>query len=330
MKLLSKDSRIASSLSEQGKREHLFYTVLSAILFVAASFTMWEFLYALCNMIGAMVCADPEYALRELLRMLPQILFNFTLVFMLGYEVNAFRARKEGQRARIWKRDGIATIVMGVVIIVYIIVSLVTGRYGSIVEGYPSALFPLDLIIAGAGLCVYGVFSFKYGKKLEKDGSALPLFYDKRPFFVRGIDSFFGSILIMIELCAFAAAVTGLWVIDFAHGAVFYSIMVWLVYALAAFWLIVYRGVYDELKDECRRKGRLVLGLSAFGINLVVFALYMVSVQIYNEAPNLNAYGVLPIDFSASFNAFMVVFALNNVVAPLIFTVRGLFGGKKA
>lgn len=320
----------AASLSEEGKRERLFYLILQTALFLLASFSMWEFLYELCNIIGSIVSGCPAQGIVQLVRMVPMILTAFSYVGMSIRVCRAYTAPSVEKRARIWKRGGFTTIVVGALIAAYVIIGVIVGEYEKLVEGFFTPLFPLDLCVGGFLMMFYGVLSCDiYSKKITAEGSALPCPPASGCVVMRVIDRVFYFLGLCVSLCAFAACVYGLWVLDWTHGAVFFNVMLWLNYFTAAAMLAFYRYVFCEVKPEDRRTVQVRAGLIFFCVNLVLFALYLVSVQIYNEAPNQNAYGIIPIDFTASFNAFAVVMGLNNLLSPAAALVKGLIGGQK-
>lgn len=327
--LFSESCRIGSVLSDKGKREHRFYLILQIVLFLLASFSMWEFLYELCNIIGSFVSGCPPRGIEQIIRMMPMILTAFSYVGMSIRVCRAYTAPSAEKRARIWKRGGFTTIVVGAIIAMYVIIGVIVGEYDRLVEGFFTPLFPLDLCIGGFLMMIYGIFADIYSQKIIDGGSELPCPARHGCLVMRVVDRVFYFLGVCVSMCAFAACVYGLWVMDWSHGAVFFNVMLWLNYFTAFAMLFVYRFVFCELKDEHRRSAQVRLGLIFLCVNVVLFGLYLVSVQIFNEAPNQNAYGIIPIDFTASFNAFAVVMGLNNLLSPAAALIKGLIAGKK-
>jgi len=324
----SKELRVSSTLTEQGKKERLLYTILSGVFFVVGGFAFWEFVYDLCNMIGAIVSGTPSQAGAQALRMLPFILIAFYLVYIGGSCYNLYMATSTEKRGKEWFKKSIVSMVWGGVIVLYVFIALCAGEYNAIVEGYVTPLFPLDALLFGLGIVGLGVAAFFYSKRLVKKGSELPVMPERQGAGTKA-GKVFGTISYMMALSGFAACIYSFWVMDSAHGNVFYNIMLWLNYFVAVAMAVIYRFVYSELKAEYKKKACLELGIIVLVINAVLFILYMVAVQVQNEAPNLNAFGVLPIEFTASFNAFTVLFGLNNLLCPIIAIIKGVIKRKE-
>ena len=322
--LFDKQSYTVSGLSPEARRERIFYTVLQLGLFLLAAFSLWEFLYELCNIVGSIVEACPPRALVQLIRMVPMILTAFTYVYLNVWCFRAYRAVSPESRAETWKGNGIATIVLGAVIALYVVIGVITGEYDRFVEGFLSPLFPLDLCIGGVLLMVYGAVSVVYGRRLTEKPSVLSCRTKRAPAFLRPINGIFYVLSFCVALCSFAACFYGTYVMDWSHGAILFNVMLWLNYFTAFLMALVYRFVWVELKDECKAKAEVQLGLIFLIVNIVLFAVYLVTVQIWNEAPNQNAYAIIPIDFTACFNAFAPIMALNNLVGPLAALIKGL------
>ena len=328
--LFDKQSYLAADMSGKAKRENLFYTVLQIVLFLLAAFSMWEFLYELCNIIGAIVSGCPAQAVVEAVRMAPMILTAFTYVYLNIWLLRAYRAATPEKRVSAWKVNGIITAVVGLCIALYIVIGLITGEYDRLVEGFLSPLFPLDLMLGGVLFIAYGVVSFLYGRKLEKQPSELPCGVKFGFSIVRGIDKVFYFLGFCVALCSFAACVYGIWVLDWTHGAVPFNIFLWLNYFTAFLMAVSYRFVWVNLKEEFKPRAEVLLGIFFLILNILLYAGYTVCVNVWNEAPNLNAYGIVPIDFTASFNAFALVMALNNLLSPLSALIKGLIDGRKS
>lgn len=312
------------------ERQKKFYKILQGCLFLIGSLFFWEFVYELCHMIGSIVSGDPGMALYELKRMLPLILTAFIFVYLIVYSHHAYVAPNKKVRSKTWKVNGVVTQILGVIVAVYVPVGLSNGFYAKLVEGYITPLFPLDFIIMGALIVLYGTFAQRVAAFTDKSDVELPYFERKHSGFVRGLGRFFCLLSFMVAISSFAACVYGIYVLDWRHGGIFYNIMLWLNYFTAFFMVMIYRFGYVEAEAPKRPFFMKKMGLIMLLVNVVLMALYLVSVQIYNEAPNLNAFGILPIEFTASFNAFLPIFALNNIVAPLAALIKGCIGVRKA
>ena len=328
-KLYDKSRRISADLTEEGLRQKRFYLILTVVLFILGAASFWEFVYELCHMIGSIVSATPSMALYEFKRMFPLILTSFVYVYLQVVVFHAYTAESKEERIGIFRKHGFVTIVLGAIISLYVIVGMFTGQYEKPVEGFISPLFPLDICLGGLLFAVVGFLCIKYSKVLAKKEDCLPYIPKRHGKFARGIGRFFCLLVYLVGISSFAACLYGTYVMDWSHGYIFYNIMLWLTYACAATMVIAYRFCYVELKNEYKPKAMRKMGLSFLIINAVIFALYLLSVQIFNEAPNQNAFGILPIEFTASFNAFMPIFAATNLLSPLVALIKGFLWKEK-
>ena len=99
--------------------------------------------------------------------------------------------------------------------------------------------------------------------------------------------------------------------------------MLWLNFFSSFAMYAAYRYVFCELKPRYRGKASVKLGCFFLIVNVILFVLYNVTVQIWNEAPNVTVFGLLPADFTASMNIFAIVYGANNLLAPIIAIIRG-------
>lgn len=304
-------------------KEKRLYTVLTVVLFVTGAFAFWQFFYNLANMVGAIVCASPDMALYELKRMLPLFLSAFLLV-ALGIMVHhAYIAPSVEKRIAIWRNISLTSGITGVVITGIVVNGRLTGIYVRAVEGGATLLFPLDIAIGGVVFFLLGVLSVRYVAYLKEAGSSLPCIRTHCAAVWRVTGRFFCMIGYIIALCSLAACIYGLRIMDWSHGGIFFNVMLWIEYFTVVLQAVVYRFVFTD-KEEALRAGTMKrLGGSFLAVNIVMLVLYLVSLQIYNEAPNLNANGILPIEFTWNVNGFMVFIGLNNILAPAIALVKG-------
>lgn len=328
-KFFSKEINIGSNLDAEAKKEHKFYLILNSVLFILAAFVFWEFIYELCHIIGSSVSGSVDQALELILRMLPVMITAFTLVYMCAFTFNAYNSVASAIRYKNWKRGGITVIVWGAVVVIYIIVGLIRGQYKKIIDGSFYPLYPLDFLIGGLVLIAFGLWCIKYSDKLKKDGSKLPDGSRIKNPFLRGVNGFFCSLSFMVGLSSLAACFYGICTMDWTHGYLFFNVMIWLNYFVAFAQVLDFRFLYAETKRE-ERPGMLVkLGVMFLVLNVVLLGLYLLSVQLQNEAPNQNAYSILPIDLAANFNAFLVIIGANNILAPIVAILKGLVTSKK-
>lgn len=334
MQLFDKANRISGLLNAEGKKEKRLYTVLSVVFFVPGSILLWEFVYELSHMIGAIASRDTGYALYELIRMLPLTLVMLSFMHFSIFLHNAFIAGDIKARAGNWFKMGLFSGSFGIIIIVLVFAGLISGSYYSIVEGFPTLMFPLDTVLLAVVFVVFAVFSVKYSGKLKKNGSNIPFTVQRHCLFIRGAAKFLGILSFIVASAGFAACYYGLSVLDWSHGALFFNIMLWMNYFTAFIMFVLYRFVFAELNPDGGTRRNCLKGLSGsfLIINIILFVLYMLSMEIYPDAPNNNAFGLLPGDFMATVSIFPFIYGLNNILTPicgLIYCIASPDSGKK-
>lgn len=304
--------------------EKKLYTYLTIIFWIPGAWMLWEFVYELSHMIGAIVCRDAAYAVYELLRMLPMTLCMICFLFSSTFLHNAFTARDLHTRTRNFKIMSIFDIVLAFVNIIYTLCGLISGRYVSLVEGFPTILYPLDTILISLLFILFGIWAYKYSEYMNAKGSDIPYVECKFNPILRGIGLVFCFLSFLVTTCASAASVYGLFILDWRHGYIIFNILLWLNYFTAFFMYICYRFFYctknNEDKPACLKK----FSLSFLIANIILMALYLITVQNCPEAPAQNAFGLFPIDFTASANVFHLIYGANNILVPLWGLVYGL------
>ncbi len=319
---LSKDLRSASSYSEKGKKSFLILNIISIVLFVIGSFAVFSSLYMFCNMIGSIVSGTPKAALHELIRVCPIIIAECGLVYVAAFIHNWTAPKSEGKFSKNVKKNGIICSVIGAIITLYVIVGVIAGLFHGLVEGYPTALFPLDLLFAGLAYIALGVCLLVFGKKIKLD----------LPYSDHKSNGFFGvlsTIQYMGTLYAFASFIYSFWVVDWSHGHIFYSLMLELILLIMVAMACVYKFIYCPLKKKEKNSFQILASASFLVLNMIVFALYLVAFSNDVAAPSDAWYGILAIDFTASFNAVTYVYGLMIILTPLIALIRGLVARAK-
>ena len=306
------------------KKEKLFYTVLTIVLFIPGAVLFWELIHGLCHMIGSLVCKDTAQVVKQVTRMAPVYFCALVLTYLQVFVHAAFVAYNHRNRARIWKKNGIATIVLGAAETILVAVLLITGLYSRPIEGGIYPLFPLDMLILGVLIILFGIFSIKYGDDIRWRGTKLELFSN-------GINPFAHIARVLsyiVTMCAFAACVLCGFAVDWTHGYIFFNVMLCLMYFMPVLMAFFYRFVYFNLPANKRTKMQIRSAVTFLALNVVILGVYLLSVQLQSEAPNQNAFAVLPVEFTASFNAFPFFYGLNNIAAPLAALIRGLIKKK--
>ena len=199
---------------------------------------------------------------------------------------------------------------------------LIAGKYTSIVEGSPSALYPLDSVLYSLLFIAIGVSVVLYTKKYsEKLQYVVPSREIKRSR--RGLYCTFLTFFMLFALFGFSGALYSVFIYDFQHEYVFYGIMTILAYLLSPLFLGVWEFYYNELKEENKKAFLLPLGIAGTGLSLLVVALYFVSLGLGLDAPSNAGFGMFPVAFAASVN----IATMLTVAVPLIFSIVVLVKG---
>ncbi len=327
---LTRNDRIKAGLDANARKERRFYMFLSVIAYIPGAFALWEINYELWNMIGSTASGSPDMAVTEALRMIPLYLVGAALILFLVYTNGAYRAKSEKARIRKWLAGGTVMVIMGVITAAYVVIGVLLGEYGELIEGYVSPLYPLDMLLAGAVFAGVGFLSIHYAAVLRRKPSVLPYVADKGLFGLR-LRTFglLRALGLAMSMLGFAASFWGITVLDLSHGYLMYSIVLWLNYFTAFAMYLAYKYIFCETKPESRGTAAVKLGAIFLIVNVVLFALHLVTVQIWNEAPNVAAFGILPADFLSSMNIFAVAYGLNNILTPIVAIARGLVMEKK-
>ncbi|MBO4558812.1 MAG: hypothetical protein J5712_01905 [Lachnospiraceae bacterium] len=327
---LSRNDRIKSELGKDARRERRFYLFFSILAFIPGAFALWEINYEFWNIVGSVASHSPDMAVAQAIRMLPLYLAGAALIFFLIYTNGAYRAKDQKARGAKWCAGGIVMIVLGVIIAAYVVIGVLLGEYGKIIEGYITPLFPLDMLLAGVIFIGVGFLSIRYSKVIGEKGSNLPYVNDRGLFgwrlFTFGL---LRALCLIAAMLGFAGCIWGISVLDLSHGYLMYSIVLWLNYLTAFAMYIAYRYIFCETKPEIRGTVSVKLGAIFLIVNIVLFALHLLTVEIWNEAPDQAAYGILPADFLTSMNIFAVFYGINNILAPIAAIARGLVMEKK-
>lgn len=321
-----KENRIFSGKTKEEKKQNFLRIFICAALFVFDSFLMWDFLYNLCNIIGSIVSGTPSEGIAQALREIPQNTLAVALMHLLIWYYRGNFAVRPEKRKNYIRANAAVSAVLGLAAAVYVIAGCASGFYFSLIEGHPTALYPLDMLIWALLLCTFSVWCFANAENKEENSGARTA---GKCFAVKIIDGIFCTFSLGAALCTFAGFIYGIFTVDFAREGIFFDIVLLLNYLTAVLQALVFLFVYRFVKDELKRKAQRTFALSFLIFNIVLFVLYFVSVQLENEAPNLNAIGILPVEYTASFHAFPLIFGINNVVVPLGAFVKSFFGKKK-
>ena len=323
-KFFDKDAFILSSFDAKQKRQSWFVSIAIMVFFIFTSFTFLNMLYAFSDCVGSIVCASFDVAIKDLLRSLP-LFFSFFMSFwtLLMLHVS-FRNADDAKRVKSIFRKVIVILSFAGVNILYVLIARIAGKYTSLVEGSPSALYPLDSILYSFLYVAIGVFIIIYVKKLQEKLpytvlSRAPIVQKVRPLYCVGM-----TFWMLIAFFCFASTMLGLFIIDFEHGYQFYSVMVLIAYSLTFLYLLIWEFYFNELKEEKRKEFSLVLSIAGLSVSVLVIALYFVSFGLNLDAQSNIGFGIFPVGFAASVNIATMIVVLTPFFVSLIAFIKAL------
>ncbi len=329
MKMFCADNFVSSGAEKSRKTRSIAVTLCLIFFYVLTAFTFMNFLYCLSDCIGSIVCGSPDVAIYDAQRSVPIFLTFFITLGALLICQAFYRNESREILSKKVKKHAIAVALTGLANAVYTLTMRFAGRYDSLVEGAPSPLYPLDAVLysilfSALGVCLLLYFR-NYEAKRPYEGVSRPRPRGKCGF-VRGI---FMGIWLLVSLYGFCGFFYGLFIIDFAHGYLPYSLASMLVSLVAFGSFAVWGLYYNNLKEESRKKLALPTALIYICISLISAALYFVALKFNLDGPSNVGFGLLPIAFSASVNFATILVAVTPVIASLAALLKGLLLRKK-
>ena len=328
-KFFSKESFILSTFDKKQKIQSLIVSLALIAFFVLSAFAFFYALYAFADCIGSIVSGSVDAALRDAGRCLPIFLSCFMSIWGLLLAHGLFRNVNDEKRVKSLKKNAIALLAFVAVNFVAIIVMLIMGKFHSIVEGAPTPIYPLDSILYSLIYVALAVFALIYLNKLQdKFAYVVP---SRGPIVTkaRGLYCTFVSFWLLIALFSFASFAMGLFIVDFAHGYVLFSIGLLLVYCLNALFIGAWEFYYNELKEENRKAFLLPLAIVGLIASILVAVIYFVGLAINLDGPSNVGFGVLPVAFAASVNIATLIVVFTPIIVSIVALIKGLIARKK-
>lgn len=315
-------------MDKKQKRQSLVVSILLVLFFVISSFTFFNMLYAFADIVGSIVSGSPDVAVKDLLRSLP-LFFTFFMSLWTLFIVQASFRKVEGKWQKSLFKDAICVVAFAALNIIYVVVGLIIGKYSSIVEGSPSALFPLDSVLISLLFIAIGVLIILYVKKFE---AKLPyvapahgeIVKKVRPLYCVGV-----TLWMLFALFGLSGGIFSLFIYDFAHEFAFYGVAVVLCYLLSPILLGVWEFYYNELKEEKKKEFLLPLGIVSVCASVICVALYLISLSTGMDAPANAGFGMFPVAFAASVNIATLLAVFTPLIVSIVVLVKGLIIRKK-
>ena len=328
-KFFDKNNFFLSDFDRKQRVQSLVISIAVIVFFFLSAFTFFNAFYGFVDCIGSIVSGSPDAAIRDITRSIPLILTVFMSIWALLLAHALFRNVDDERRAKSLKKNAFALIGFAAANLLAIIVMMAMGKIHSLVEGAPTVLYPLDTILYSLIFVAIAVFALLYPKKFQEK---LPYVVPNRGQIVkkaRGLYCTFMSFWMLIAIFSFAAFFEGLFIVDFLHGYLFYSIAVLLVFFVNALFIAVWEFYYNELKDEKKNEFLLPLAIAALAVSVLVAVLYIVGLGTCLDGPSNVGFGILPVAFAASVNMATLLVVFTPVIVSIVALIKGLLARKK-
>ena len=313
------------SYSFNKKQKIQYYVVFSLLIlfFILSSFTFFNALYCFVNELGSIVSGSSDVALRDFTRSLPVILsFLMSLWALLLFHA-LYRNVSDEKRIKSLKKNGITLIILATFTILYVIIMRFTGKYVSLVEGSPSAIYPLDSVLYSLIYLALGIYILIYLKKLQ----------DKKPYLVPTNDNIVKknrvmydialSIWLIVALYSFSAFFIGGLIMN-AKEHLFYRIALMLCSFVGFVFLAFWELYYNNLNNEKRKELLLPLSIIGTASSLITSVIYIIALSLDKYAPSNIGFGVLPITFAASINLGELIVVFAPLIISLVILINGI------
>ena len=312
------------------RRQSLVVSILILVFFVISAFTFMNMFYGFVDVIGSIVSGSVDVALKDLTRSIPLFLVFFMSLWTLLLLQASFRKVNDEKWRKSLTKDAYCIIGFAVVNIIFVIVGLIIGKFSSLVEGSPTAIYPLDTFLLSFLFIALGLFVIFYLKKFEKDHPYISEGHNQIVTKARGAYCTFVTFWMLFALFGFAASMYGLFIYDFKHEFAFYGVATILCYFLSPLFLGVWEFYYNELKEEKKKEFLLPLAICGLVVAILMVAIYMIALASNLDAPSNFGFGTLPIAFTASVNIATLVVVFTPVIVSVTALIKGLLKRKAA
>ena len=328
-KYFDKNNFVVSSFDKKSKRQSLIVSLLIILFFIVSSLTFFNAFYGFVDAIGSIVSGSPDVAIYDLLRSVPLIMSVFMSIWTLLLLHATFRRVSDERWQHSLMKDAICLTIFAWFNILYVIVGLITRKYSSIVEGSPSALYPLDSVLFSILFLIIGGLVILYVKKYEK---VLPYVVPGRSDIVmkaRGAYATFMAFWLLFAIFSFSAGIYSIFIYDFRHGYAFYGIATILIYLLSPIQLAVWEFYYNELHHDRKKDFLLPLAICSLCVSVLFVTLYMVSLSTNMDAPSNAGFGMFPVAFAASVNIATLLVVFTPLIVSIVALIKGILLRKK-
>ena len=299
-------------------------TISVIVLFVISAFTFMNALYCLSDIIGSFVSASADIAIRDILRSVP--VFLTFVITLSGLMVAHTFYRNESPKIlkRNAKFHASVGIIVGIVLIAYVIVNVITGRYLSIVEGAPSPFYPLDACLYALLFIVLGIVVHSYFKKHEESGlyeGPVRAPINKKPGMIKYFFRFFWLMFALYGFCGFFYS---FFIVDFKHGYLAYSLAAMLISLVVFLTLAVWELYYNNLEPDKRMAKTLPLALISLCVTIVSAVVYFLALKGNLDGPTNVGFGLLPVAYSSSVNVATFLVMIVPIIVSVVAIIKGV------
>lgn len=318
-------------MDNKTKKQALAVTISVIVFFVLSAFTFMNALYCLSDCIASTVSASVDITIRDALRSMPVFLTFFLTLCGLMTAHTFYRNESREILKRNAKLFASAAIGIGVVLIVYVIIMLIAGRYLSIVEGAPSPIYPLDACLYALLYIALGILVHMYFKKHEESGlyegpSRAPVNKKLGP-----VKYFFRFFWLMFALYGFCGFFYSIFIVDFKHGYIAYSLAAMLISLVVFLTLAVWELYYNNLSADKKKSATLPLALISLCVTIVSSVVYFIALKGNLDGPTNVGFGLLPVAYSASVNVATFLVMIVPMIVSVVALIKGVIRkiGKK-
>lgn len=328
--LFSKENFLPSTFEKKAKIQSLVLSILILVFFIFSGFTFFNMLYAFSDELGSIVCGSMDVAIKDLLRSLPLFFSFFMSLWTLLLLHSIYRNVDEEKRNKSIFRKSIVILSLAGVSIIYVIICLIVGKYSSITEGSPSALYPLDSVLYSIFYLLIGLCGLLYSLKFKERFPLVVPSHGTINKKCRMVYCIFFAIFLLVALFGFSSGVLSIFIYDFKHGHAFYGIALVLIYLLSPFILAFWEFFFNELKEEKKNDVFLPVSIISLAVSVVFVTLYIVALTTDLDAPSNAGFGMLPVAFAASINIATLVMVFSPFIFSVVAFIKAILARKKA
>jgi hypothetical protein len=234
--------------------------------------------------------------------------------------------RNEG-RDTLRKKAGkhaIIGIAVGTAIIIYVIVSRLSGRYLSLVEGSPSPFYPLDSVLYALLFIVFDIYILMYFKKSETlcyHGPSRGTVQKKGRFF----RCFFRALWLLFGLYGFCGFFFSFFIVDFTIGYIPYILAMMLESLITFLSVAVWELYYNNLTEEKRKSVILPLAVISTIVSVGSAIFYFIALKGNLDGAANVGFGILPVAFSSNVNIATMLVVAVPVIVSITALIKSIF-----